>query len=355
MVGGYNRWEDAMVAQAGLLDFYQTLRGQKMLRAMGRTMNGQHPPEQRRPDDFLVRLQLGVLSIADPIYVSSDVAETVDYARESFVPEPVRANDAFTPHGFALLPKPLLLPDAEWNETQFTAVRAISWTTLVSEDDPDVGCFWISYYSHAEDDLLIGRVGESNTSETFDMDVHKIMRGIAGGLSLLHTFQWSFGDTPWVSETGESYGCRECHHLLENLHHPECSMSGHVTDAQSETYASTDVQKRGVAQVALMQTFWRIAAQVYRGKERAPRGIWKDANRKGMETKDVTLIRLRRARDPREHEPTGREVTVQFIVRGHWRKQPYKDGIRQIWIAPYIKGPEDAPFKDTKRVWEFVR
>ena len=42
----------------------------------------------------------------------------------------------------------------------------------------------------------------------------------------------------------------------------------------------------------------------------------------------------------------GVDWTHQWIVDGHWRNQPYGVGhsLRRLqWIAPFIKGPEDAP------------
>lgn len=35
----------------------------------------------------------------------------------------------------------------------------------------------------------------------------------------------------------------------------------------------------------------------------------------------------------------------QWAVRGHWRNQPTKNGIRLTWIHPFIKGPESKPLK----------
>lgn len=39
----------------------------------------------------------------------------------------------------------------------------------------------------------------------------------------------------------------------------------------------------------------------------------------------------------------------RWIVRGHWRQQPWgpeRKRVRPVWIAPYVKGPEDAPMLD---------
>ena len=363
----YSRYEDAMVTQSQLLQMTRSEVGIRLLNAMAYTMDAQHAhgkrmqPHYQGRNSWLVGLQDTALSMAEPVYMSMDVWNIIDHARSSFDPEPVRINDAFTPHGFMLLPKAFLINDAEANDGDVVAVRAISWMTVMDEDDPNVGCFWISYYSSIEDDIALGRVttdrDEAEARTKFTPEVVAKLRSMGGGFSLMHTFQWSFGDKPWdTEEAGKVWACKECHKLCTHMHNPECSHGvTPVLDSHCEEMFLEDARERGKAQVQLIQTIWRIAAQVRKFKERAPRGVWRDANRKGVEQKDVTVITLRRDRDAREFEPTGRELSVQFVVRGHWRNQPYKDGVRQIWIAPYIKGPEDAPFKESKRVWEFVR
>lgn len=64
---------------------------------------------------------------------------------------------------------------------------------------------------------------------------------------------------------------------------------------------------------------------------------------------NVSVITLRRA----ESSPSSINVTgptdwsCQWLVRGHWRQQFYRSTSerRPLWIEPYVKGPEDKPFK----------
>lgn len=55
------------------------------------------------------------------------------------------------------------------------------------------------------------------------------------------------------------------------------------------------------------------------------------------------------------------EYSRRWLVIGHWRWQPYKDAEtrdwvkKRIWIAPYIKGPDDKPFVATKRVHALLK
>lgn len=56
---------------------------------------------------------------------------------------------------------------------------------------------------------------------------------------------------------------------------------------------------------------------------------------------------------------TQREYSCRWVVNGHWRKQPYgpRDNpkYRAVWIDGYVKGPEEMPFKETKRLFSVKR
>jgi hypothetical protein len=77
----------------------------------------------------------------------------------------------------------------------------------------------------------------------------------------------------------------------------------------------------------------------------------------------VTCASLRRQRylSDSERETESREYSHRWIVRGHMRNQPIgprnaKDGQKhlRVWIAPYVKGPEDKPLVLKDRVQLFV-
>ena len=80
----------------------------------------------------------------------------------------------------------------------------------------------------------------------------------------------------------------------------------------------------------------------------------------------VSVVQLRR----RQGHPSDGETYVewqhQWVVRGHWAwrvcgqdhpgAQPYKAGWGvRLWIAPYLKGPEDKPLVQTDRVYDLRR
>ena len=86
----------------------------------------------------------------------------------------------------------------------------------------------------------------------------------------------------------------------------------------------------------------------------------KRAKNKKIETITCALLRRREYASESEREAEAREYSHRWIVRGHMRNQPVgprnaKGGQRheRVWIAPYVKGPEDKPLvlKDRVQVW----
>lgn len=82
-------------------------------------------------------------------------------------------------------------------------------------------------------------------------------------------------------------------------------------------------------------------------------------NRK-IETVTCASLRRHRYTSEAEREAEAREYSHRWIVRGHMRNQPigprHAEGgqkYERVWIAPYVKGPEDKPLvlKDRVQVW----
>jgi len=266
-----------------------------------------------------------------------------------------------TPNGFALLARPLMLQDAIWSEdspgrspTGFMPIRAISWQST-HEDDLSRGMFDVCYYVDALDEEVAGRMVEESTPaaqlqtdpratldqhERIDVWRRATQKLRDGGqtLTVAHQFMWSWGSSPWQDED-----------KLDEW----ASATGEEIE---------DVRDLAESQVVMVQAFWRLASQFRPLPERAPRGIWRDYTRRVRPQKDVTAVRLRRGRESEPSEPAGRGLSVQFTVRGHWRNQHFAslgpaddpNSHRQIWISPYIKGPEGAPFVVKPRAWEFT-
>jgi hypothetical protein len=64
---------------------------------------------------------------------------------------------------------------------------------------------------------------------------------------------------------------------------------------------------------------------------------------------DLRIVSLRRMEyDPQQEqgEHSDREFQWQWVVTGHWRRQPYRDGVyKNIFIEAFVKGPQTMPLK----------
>lgn len=87
------------------------------------------------------------------------------------------------------------------------------------------------------------------------------------------------------------------------------------------------------------------------------RRIQKQTGRKDI--KDVAIIQLRvRENTPRANGASvEREYSHSWVVRGHWRNQWYAaSGIHKAkWIAPHVKGPDDKPLKNVRKIFAVAR
>ncbi len=240
-----------------------------------------------------------------PMYVHPDLLDLAEVAVESFKPEGLVQEDMITPWCFMSLPRTVLTPDVKG---KLTGWSRLSWWPVVIGNPEDavrqsgIGiALWSTYADWEVDDY-----GE----ELFKLAEEARHKGLRPdmSLSLMHTTAWRFGENAPDGLDGASW------------------------------YSWMQVLMR-----LSMQT---ISSHSY---ETAPRASRRRAQRAGLEDfRDVLVVKLRRASAPtKEHDGETRHLEYRHIVGGHWREQPYPSiGVtRQIWIADYIQGPEDAPLR----------
>lgn len=84
-------------------------------------------------------------------------------------------------------------------------------------------------------------------------------------------------------------------------------------------------------------------------KEAPPKATIRRAlKKKHSPPREVKVVTLRRFREDQAKESKG-DVNWRWrwVVRGHWRMQPYKDGtVKPIFIESFVKGPDDKPLKN---------
>lgn len=90
-------------------------------------------------------------------------------------------------------------------------------------------------------------------------------------------------------------------------------------------------------------------------QEEIPRAAQKHIGRMEIPGR-VSVITLRRTAGSRSEGESAVQWSHRWVVRGHWRWQPYADGrVERIWIHPFIKGPPGLPFAVTQHVYQLSR
>lgn len=111
---------------------------------------------------------------------------------------------------------------------------------------------------------------------------------------------------------------------------------------------------------AVLKTAWLLMDQelTESTREEASRASVKRMRNMGSKRPtDVRVIDIKRRPSSGKGSGSGREYRHKFLVNGHWRNQWYP-GLgehRPVWISPYLKGPENAPMLDGKKVYTWHR
>jgi len=281
--------------------------------------------------------EAGRLIDCDPVYVSGDMCELVEAAMMSFEPEPLLETDILTTRGFMFYARPFVVPDRFDDPL---AVQGVSWTRIWFTDSPavraDMNRALTSTSTVAEADALIETMMDDQVS--------------VGGLAMtIYAATMKTATNPPASEAPR---------LLPM----------HLTPWYvGMTFAGNEVDAGGKPTGAewwwrLVQTTWRLMQQRIAAKDlmrpdRASRRMAKSL--RFRDDTDVVVVRLRHEQGDRT-EPSGDDANYshRFIVGGHWRNQWYPSirGHRQIWISPYVKGPEDKPLiVRPRRVFQWTR
>src|SRR4051794_16808804 len=178
----YGRWQDAMISQTRIAEWYHTQDGERYLHGFMEDMNSKHRNAAQLDPKLLAAIQFHTIMNAEPTYVSYNAVELIDNARQTFEPEAVMPSDPFVPSGFALLAKPLMIWDAPVTETSpwrspsgLIPIRAVGWMSIHSED-LEQGTFWISFYTLVDDELEIYGPDGKDSRYTEDRGFYEYMR-----------------------------------------------------------------------------------------------------------------------------------------------------------------------------------
>lgn len=329
-------WHEAYDTQMSLWRWVRTDGGQRWLRAsyemaVERDLSAYGEEVERSNREMIAKLygaEENKLLSADPIFVSAEMCQVIDAARGTFEPEALYPMDIISTHGFVYFEEPFAARDRLDNEM---FIAGFSWAPMLG-NRADIETMrasgdalaWLQARDYSHIDLLptdrpapddVNMDGLAVTIYTTTTDETRRLRSgeTLPAVLPMHCTPWWFG----------------------------MSFGGNNVDIHGQPTAAQWWWKIAQTTLRLMQQ--RIAVHHAMRPDRASR---REAKRRGFDDREVVVVRLRRERTG-ENEGVGANANYshRFIVSGHWRNQWYPSGAvhRQLWISPYVKGPDELP------------
>jgi len=319
-------WEMALEVQGQLLKQTTGPHWRTMCEHWLRNRDAKYGRHAMLPSAHALDIAHEVVAEAEPIFVTEEMLSLTRMAMETFDPkEEVHHSDFFLPSGMALLEKPFVALDAEGLETAWSAV---TWrcVELPPEASPDL-------------------VPVPSLEIILWWDV-----SVSDGWDEAHPEAIEFGRKLY-----SSWGMRYAVMHATLVPFDFMSKPQHVSN-EGDPAASW---------LTFVRVFNKLLQEriVLKTRMRPHRAVRRRVERDGLaEVKDVVVCELRRARPrgyewPESGEAESQHLSHRFMVRGHWRNQRYPSlkQHKQKYVLPYIKGPDDAPFLEKKRVWVWDR
>ncbi len=265
-------------------------------------------PHLEIPDPMyleVMRTSGDILTYAETLYMNANFCDLVDHARRT-VPDDLEWEDSWVPcqWGFLYLETPFLIPRVPGIPSA-THIRAIGWRP--SEVRP--GCtVFITYV-----DGLPGSYAEGG----FASPSHFTLAAGEPVLDRLHQFESESIAMPM--EPGY-HPCKE----TDELHEIRWLYTALHLMSQRLSITSTEPVSP-------------LARSMARRKGRKLNSV----------LKVVSLRRMEYDRQQERGKHSDREYHWQWLVRGHWRRQPFGHGAsyKNIFIEAFVKGPQNAPLK----------
>ena len=301
-----------------------------------------------------------MLDLGETFYVTEDMETLIEHAARTMPSEKLNvAYDVPFDAGFVWLQRALYIRDLRG---QINSVKAISWHRRVV----DVG------YAPPEIDDVIAIGDRKRRTEVAQKMLAKVP--VREAMTVLIAF-WSDGDDPneapdyleskrAMIELGVNPPRLDLLHVMPwasglPSYHPEGMIDADGNTIPPElVYAAA----QGTASVQnFLRAFWIITRQKIATVkvETADRATRRRLERKGWPRREVSVVNLRRSERAAvdggdESEPRHVNWSHRWLVSGHWRRQwcPSIKDHRNIYINPYVKGPEDRPFDPGDRVFQ---
>lgn len=314
---GQSQYLEAITKQ---LDLVREYDGQAM-RNFYRDVSG--------PDSIPVcDVVVGVLKRAQPIYADREIVEGLHHARSTFPSEIVlKPTDVPTPYGF------VWLGGYEWEVPRgpngfYGAVQGFCWSV-----QPWGLSIFVIGRSWSDDDTKRGFIDSKPGAPP----------------TVMNMCRWRWGQT-WDDEAGTQ--------VEDDQTYKYFGWDGKVHETAGEE-ARTAMYFRQIEERLAFWSVLHFMQQKVVGISRRP--LTRQMRRnpgKYMGEPWIDVVHFRDYEDkpvgPQRDGPD-REWRMRWVVRGHWRKQPTKDGVKVIWISAFVKGPEGKPVKNAQKLFAVVR
>lgn len=277
----------------------------------------------------LLREEQARLTDAELYYVTEDMATLARVAGEGLPDYRIEPPDVPSPCGFVVFASPIggYVSDNDSEGPRRNHVVACSWGhSGLNRQRPGV---WLTFWCATNHNRLAARLVREEGYKRADAE--RVVRTVRAELA-------------WDNEAYLVYG----------------GDGASVRRPDGTPVAKDELGENSLAPwVQTVRAAWLLMTQpgiTDVQHERLTRQQQRRAAREGYTTTEVRIVRLRAAAQAGEatHEGDGgRAYTVRWMVRGHWRQQPYgpqRTLRRPVWINPHVKGPADAPLARTERV-----
>jgi len=249
-----------------------------------------------------------ILTHAETLYMNANFCSLIDHAR-LILPDdsPFEASWVPCPWGFLYLETPFTVPPQPAVPYE-VRIRAIGWRP--SEVIPGATLFVV----------FIDGIPGTISAGGFSSWSHFTLRE---GMPLLETTRRFETDSITVHEPGYGSGKQ-----VDELHEIRW------------VYTALSLMSQPLS-VTVPEPVSPLARSMARRKGRKLNSL----------LKVVTLRRMEYDRQQEQGQHSDREYHWQWVVRGHWRRQPYGHGAtyRNIFIDSYVKGPQNMPLKPLVR------
>jgi len=316
--------------------------------AMGKGPRGTLPTPQQvnywSGADSMIAHMARALSVAETFFLSQNMGRVCKVAAQRLpVDEPVQAHDPYSPSGFMYLAEPFTTLDIRGMPI---STDALLWTTVGTQ----IVIWCLTDKNNPVDGS--NQVSRSHLGEAGWMKMPRLTLGhilwLKVGEPTPQSITWSNPLPPEIAhelklEVLDAGGGRQAIAWR--------GPNGEALDLQGGTVIGPDEFARFV------HTVWRLMQQTLASleHEEAPRSMRRQLARHQIPSGIVVVQLRRKAGHP--YPTAGEPLAWRQLVTGHWKNQWYPSlGIHQrIYVDPYVRGPEDAPFSQTKIVRAIVR